>query len=80
MLLGQNERGFKAQSACLPVTRPKNVHVCKEAALAGEAFESFTAKTRLAMSVSTQHPKMTPYIRLRVPVTISDSSAHLRQA
>lgn len=64
MLLGQNEWGFKAWSACLLIARPKNVHVRKEAALAGEAFESFTAKTRLAMSVSTQHSKMTPCIRL----------------
>lgn len=57
---GDSKHG--APACLLPV--PKNVHVCKEAALAGEAFESFRAKTCLATSVSTQHSKMTPCIRL----------------
>lgn len=47
------------EAAALPNARPKNVHVCGEAALTGEAFESFAAKPRLATSVSTQHPEMT---------------------
>lgn len=55
------------ETAALPNAHPKNVHVCREAALAGEAFESFTARTCLATSVSTQHPEMTSCVRPASP-------------
>ena len=55
------------EAAALPTAHPKNVHVCGEAALTGEAFESFTAKTCLAASGSTQHPEMTSCVRPASP-------------